>query len=298
MKSKAFFKCKKTVLVWKINPFLLTGSFFFVVTCLLVFSATSADAATLSLMTTKTSAVNTDVIPVNIKMNTSSANMVVTRAIIRYNTNAVSVENSDVSLAGSIFSTSNTCTFPNDFSTNSVYVNDTALNLVLNAAARLALQGQPCQIISNDATNGILSITLAMPSSTAATAPGAPINGENLQVALVNFHAKTTIPATLTQKTIALAYISPIGAVANSTDSDVIADDQVGTDALVSVGQISSAMFGDLNMDGIIDISDFSILKANFDNAVCGNRADIMGTDCTVDISDFSQLKSNFDHIY
>lgn len=254
-------------------------------TATVLFTSSKANAATLSLTTTKNSAVNGEAVPVNIKLDTSSSDIVVTRAIIRYNKSLFSVATSDVDLTGSVFNSGNTCVFPSDYSDTS-------------------LRDKPCQIITNDTTNGILSITLATPSHVASTNPGAQINGADLQVALVNFHALGTVSTTLSQKTIALQYISPIGGVPNGADSDVILDEPTavppagGTDVLASVGQISSAMYGDLNMDGIIDISDFSILKANFDNITCNNVADIIGNDCSVDITDFSQLKANFDHTY
>ena len=54
---------------------------------------------------------------------------------------------------------------------------------------------------------------------------------------------------------------------------------------------------GDANNDNVVDISDFSILRATFGRS-CGDagfdpRADFNG-DCTVDVSDFSLLRSNF----
>jgi hypothetical protein len=54
---------------------------------------------------------------------------------------------------------------------------------------------------------------------------------------------------------------------------------------------------GDVNNDNIVDISDFSLLRATFGRA-CGDvgfdgRSDFNG-DCTVDVSDFSLLRSNF----
>ena len=54
---------------------------------------------------------------------------------------------------------------------------------------------------------------------------------------------------------------------------------------------------GDVNNDNLVDISDFSLLRATFGKS-CGDggydgRADFTG-DCLVDISDFSLLRGNF----
>lgn len=54
---------------------------------------------------------------------------------------------------------------------------------------------------------------------------------------------------------------------------------------------------GDVSNDNVVDITDFSILRATFGRS-CGDpgydsRADFNG-DCTVDITDFSLLRSNF----
>jgi len=50
---------------------------------------------------------------------------------------------------------------------------------------------------------------------------------------------------------------------------------------------------GDLDHDGDVDIFDYNILAANFNNTQCNNIADING-DCTVNIFDYNLLLENF----
>ena len=66
--------------------------------------------------------------------------------------------------------------------------------------------------------------------------------------------------------------------------------DCVGYPALCDNG---SALQGDLNSDGTVNIFDYNLLLANFGNAECGNVADI-NVDCTVNIFDYNILLSNF----
>ncbi len=50
---------------------------------------------------------------------------------------------------------------------------------------------------------------------------------------------------------------------------------------------------GDLNSDGKVNISDYSLLLQHFGNTTCGNTADIDGN-CKVDIFDYNILVMNF----
>jgi hypothetical protein len=51
---------------------------------------------------------------------------------------------------------------------------------------------------------------------------------------------------------------------------------------------------GDLNGNGSVDITDYSIFVNNFGNNTCGNTADITG-DCKVNIFDYNILLTNFE---
>ena len=70
----------------------------------------------------------------------------------------------------------------------------------------------------------------------------------------------------------------------------------------LTVGQVVSVMLafgmsvffpGDLNSDGKVNISDYSLLLQHFGNTTCGNTADIDGN-CKVDIFDYNILVMNF----
>lgn len=236
-------------------------------------SSKAATPATLGLSTTKTSAATSgETIPVAVKLNTGGGDVVVVKSIIRYNKSLVNVAVSDVDLTGSVFNSGNTCVFPSDYT-------DTAL------------RGKPCQIIKNDATNGILSITLAMPSHSATTNPGTQINTADGLVATVNFHAIAAVPDSL--KAMGIQFVSS----GNYFDSDVIADDGAGTDTLSSVTQRSTVMYGDLNGDGKINGADLSILRANYGNTDATNVANIKMSGA-VNGSDLSVIRTNYGKTY
>ena len=234
-----------------------------------------AGSPTLSLSTAKSSAVSGETIPVDIKLDTGANDVVVVRAIIRYNKNLVSVSTSDVVLTGSVFETGNTCLFPNDYSD-------------------VSLRNKPCQIISNNTTNGILSITLAMPSKNAPTNPGAQINTNTpsgLHVATVNFHAVASVPSSLNAMGLQFA------GTGNYNDMDIIADDGSGTDLATVPAQRSTLVYGDLNSDRTVNGGDFSLLHNNYNNATPGNVADI-NCDNVVNGGDFSIMHSYYGNSY
>jgi autotransporter-associated beta strand protein len=54
-------------------------------------------------------------------------------------------------------------------------------------------------------------------------------------------------------------------------------------------------ILGDINCDGIVDIRDYGIWRANFGQTNCGNPADLDGT-CIVDIRDYGIWRANFGH--
>ncbi len=228
--------------------------------------------ATIALSTTKTTAVSGEEVPVEIRMNTDSSDIVVARIVMRYDKRLLSINNADIDLTGSLFNTGNTCIFPNDYENSD-------------------LRGKPCQMINNDAVNGIFSLTLAMPSSKAVENPGTKINASDGLVATVNFHAVTNISNTLNSMGIQFA------SVGNYNDSDLIVDDNVGSDVLFSVAQRSTVTYGDLNSDRIINGADLSILRANYGNNSPINVANIKSSG-TVGGADLSILRSNFGKSY
>src|SRR5262249_34050970 len=54
-------------------------------------------------------------------------------------------------------------------------------------------------------------------------------------------------------------------------------------------------ILGDINCDGIVDIRDYGLWRANFGQTNCGNPADLDGT-CIVDIRDYGIWRANFGH--
>ena len=58
---------------------------------------------------------------------------------------------------------------------------------------------------------------------------------------------------------------------------------------------LSPALLGDINNDGIVDIRDYGIWRANFGQTDCGNPADLDGN-CIVDIRDYGIWRQNFGH--
>ena len=241
MSFNLIFKNKSNLYMHMVKKIITIVVFLALVVAMVPLDSAQAAAASLSLTSSATFPANSGIIPVNVVMGTTGGNdVVVVRAIIRYNPILVSVATTDVSLVGSIFNTGNSCLFPSDYSD-------------------VALRNQPCQIITNNATYGILSITLAMPSHLATVAPGTQINaGSNLQIALVNFHVVQ--PVANLASAMGLQFVSST----NYADSDVISDDSLGTELLGSItaGTRSTVTSGDLNADRIVNIYDYSIMHS------------------------------------
>jgi len=72
--------------------------------------------------------------------------------------------------------------------------------------------------------------------------------------------------------------------------SDVICTGPGNSDWVISPGTL---LMGDANLDGIVDLQDFGILKANF-GSVGGWRSANFNGDYIVDLQDFSILKDHF----
>jgi hypothetical protein len=60
------------------------------------------------------------------------------------------------------------------------------------------------------------------------------------------------------------------------------------------VGQLLGAFSGDIDLNGKVDLDDFSTLKANFGKGNVGRAQGDLNGDALVDLSDFSLLKSDF----
>src|SRR5262249_30588526 len=56
---------------------------------------------------------------------------------------------------------------------------------------------------------------------------------------------------------------------------------------------LSPTVIGDINNDGIVDIRDYGIWRANFGQTNCGNPADLDGN-CIVDIRDYGIWRQHF----
>ena len=62
----------------------------------------------------------------------------------------------------------------------------------------------------------------------------------------------------------------------------------------ITNGRFSQRLPGDANMDGMVNLSDFSILKSNFGSSGASVLEGDFTGDGVVNLSDFSLLKSNF----
>ena len=152
---------------------------------------TSGEIADLLLSPTTSSVVAGTDFNVALNLNTHGNNIVVVKGVVTYNPAEFSLQNWDTS--SSVFSTGNSCVY----------------------------NSKPCEIVTNDAANGKITIALGKPTPGVNTASGL--------IANLTFRALKAI--TPTAQNIKLSYV----AYADYTDSDVILDDGVGTDILSTV---------------------------------------------------------------
>jgi hypothetical protein len=101
------------------------------------------------------------------------------------------------------------------------------------------------------------------------------------------------------QSDIDLLY-SRFGTTANLWTNDMNVDGAVGQpDVDTLVRTILHSQYGDANLDGKVDLTDFTFLASNFNRTgtVGWATADFSG-DHTVDLTDFTMLAANFNWAY
>ncbi len=156
-------------------------------------SDAAGETATLSLNPSSVTTTQGETFSVDIILNTNNNNVVVTRAIVNYDTSNFTLVSWDTN--DSVFSANNSCVY----------------------------EGKACEIVNNDASNGVISITLAKPSPGVDTSSG--------KIATLTFQASDNART----DDITLSFDGSN----NYTDSDVILDGDgdsgVGTDILASV---------------------------------------------------------------
>jgi autotransporter-associated beta strand protein len=79
----------------------------------------------------------------------------------------------------------------------------------------------------------------------------------------------------------------------SATSTPTVTGGATPTATLTPTG--TTCILGDINCDGIVDIRDYGIWRANFGQTNCGNPADLDGT-CIVDIRDYGIWRQNFGH--
>ena len=77
------------------------------------------------------------------------------------------------------------------------------------------------------------------------------------------------------------------------TDCTITLTDESGQSDSLSVPDFTVTYASDIDRDGKVGLSDFSLLLSEFGSTVCGVPSDTNG-DCKVDLSDFSKLLSEF----
>jgi hypothetical protein len=82
-----------------------------------------------------------------------------------------------------------------------------------------------------------------------------------------------------------------IGATSTPTPAPTVTP----TPTLTPTPTATPCILGDINCDGIVDIRDYGIWRANFGQTNCGNPADLDGN-CIVDIRDYGIWRQNFGH--
>jgi hypothetical protein len=131
---------------------------------------------------------------VELLVDTGGVDAVAVRAMVTYN--QADFQLTGWNTSGSIFATGNTCVY----------------------------QGNPCQIIDDDAANGKISLTLAKPS------PG--VNSHSGLVATLTFKALRNVTSTTNN------ILYTFSGANNETDSDVIEEGGIGNDLLNGVSGI------------------------------------------------------------
>jgi hypothetical protein len=90
-----------------------------------------------------------------------------------------------------------------------------------------------------------------------------------------------------------LAVLLVLSDVAGRPSEAAQATPQPQATAQRGVGRSPGCILGDINCDGIVDIRDYGIWRANFGATDCGNLADL-NDDCIVDIRDYGIWRANF----
>jgi hypothetical protein len=157
-------------------------------------SSDAADGATLTIYTNDTNVTlenGSNLVNADVLLDSNNNNVVAVKAIVNYDPSKFQLQSWDTS--NSIFASNNTCVY----------------------------DGKPCEIVTNDADNGKISITLAKPSPGVKTDSG-------VIAQLVFRTLEVTVPSS---PNFTLTY-TPANAY---EDSDVILDDGNGTDILSRV---------------------------------------------------------------
>jgi hypothetical protein len=87
--------------------------------------------------------------------------------------------------------------------------------------------------------------------------------------------------------------LTDVGAGATSTPTPVLT--VTPTITVTPTVTPTPCILGDINCDGIVDIRDYGLWRANFGQTNCGNPADL-DANCLVDIRDYGIWRTNFGH--
>jgi autotransporter-associated beta strand protein len=89
--------------------------------------------------------------------------------------------------------------------------------------------------------------------------------------------------------------LTDVGTGATSTPTPALTVTPTSTSTVTPTVTPTPCILGDINCDGIVDIRDYGIWRANFGQTNCGNPADLDGN-CIVDIRDYGIWRANFGH--